>query len=199
MSIQGSGKSSGSDEVLLEVKRQVFHLIALSLWLVPILYFPAWLTLLIFVVVLAVNLGVVLKVEPLRSIFSFFIHHLERDSNLHRPSLQAFYANLGIFLSFLIFGKLAFVGVLVLAVGDSFSTFVGKIWGRSRIFYSERKTFEGTLAFFLSVYAVFLILHENHREAVLVSSLSAFLESFDLGLDDNLILPLFACAIAYLV
>ena len=199
MSIHGSGKSSGSDEVLLEVKRQVFHLLALSLWSVPILYFPFWLALLTFVVVIGVNLGVVLKVEPFDSLFSVFIRHLERDSNLHRPALQALYANLGIFISFLIFGKLALVGVVVLAVGDSFSTFVGKIWGKRRIFYSEKKTAEGTLAFFISVYVVLLILLENHREAVLISSLSAFLESFDLIPDDNLILPLFACSLAYLV
>lgn len=199
MSIQGSGKSSESEDITLEIKRQAFHLVALLLWLVPVLYFPFWLALLTFLAVLGTNLAVVKRVEPFYGFFRVFIDHLERDSNLNRPSLQALYANAGIFISYLFFGELSTVGIVVLAVGDSLSTLVGKLLGTTPLFNSARKTAEGSGAFFLSVYIVLLMILQNNREAVLVSSLSTLIESFDLKVDDNLILPIVATAIAYLV
>lgn len=199
MSIQGSGRYSGSEDVILEIKRQLFHLFAILLWLIPILYFPTWLTLILFLAVISVNLAVVLRIEPFFKFFGFFIDHLEREKNRNNPSLQAFYANIGILVSFLIFGKLAVVGVIVLAVGDSFSTFVGKIWGKNNLFYSEKKTVEGSLAFFISVYLVMLLVFKESREAVFVTSVSALLESFELNIDDNLLIPLVSTAVAYLM
>jgi len=199
MFTQGSERSSESEDAILEIKRQIFHLVALLLWVIPILYFPEWLAFLVFILVLAINYAVVKKIDPFRGLFSYFIDHLERDSNLEKPAVQAFYANLSIFISFLIFGKLSIIGVLVLAVGDSFSTLVGKFFGKNPFFYTKKKTAEGTVAFFVSVYIVLLILFEDYREAVLISSLSAFVESFEEGPDDNLTIPLLASALAYLV
>jgi len=197
MFTHASRRCSGSD-LSLEVKRQIFHLVLISLWAVPIYYFPFWVNLLIFSVVLVVNLLVVLKVHPFHTLFGFLIEQLERERNREHPGIQSLYANLGILTAYLLFGKLALVGVFTLAVGDSVSTLAGKLTGRHPLFYNRRKTWEGCGAFFLSTFAV-LSPFLGVSAALLIASLSALLESVDHGIDDNLLIPVTATAVAYLL
>jgi dolichol kinase len=199
MFTQGSGKFSGNEEALLEIKRQFFHLIALSLWIIPVLFFPFLINMFLFGAVIVVNFLVVRKVDPFYRVFLFFIKHLERERNLHSPSLQALFANLGVFVSYLLFGELAVGSIIILAVGDSSSTLVGKLFGKKRLFYSERKTAEGTVAFFLSVYLILFLVFGDLYGGLLASSVCALLESFDLPPDDNLLIPLVGGCILYLV
>jgi len=118
MSIHGSRKCSESS-LQLELRRQIFHLVLISLWGIPVLFFPFPLTLMVFSAVLAVNLFVVLRVPFFLKLFNKLIELLEREKNLRFPGIQSLYANLGIFLAYLLFGKLSITGVAVLAVGDS--------------------------------------------------------------------------------
>ncbi len=180
----------------LEVRRQIFHLIAISLWLIPVLYLPYWVVVVLLLIAVAINLAVVVRFRPLYVVFSPFIGLFERDRNLDKPGIQALYANLGVFISFLLFGKFAVVGVVALAVGDSFSNLVGMRWGRHRVFYNEDKSWEGVLAFFLSVYAVLVFFYPVSL-ALMVSVVSSLLESFRLPVDDNLTIPVVASAVAY--
>ncbi len=198
MYIPESGRYSGTENLNLEVKRQIFHLVLISLWLVPILLFPYPLALITFVLVIAINLAVVLKLRPFYQLFSFLLEHLERERNLDRPGIQALYANLGVFLSFLLFGELSMFGVIALSVGDSLSTLIGKHFGRHKIFFNGAKSWEGSFAFFLGSFLAFIFI-TDHRTALLLSSLSALVEALDLRIDDNLVIPLFVSALAYLV
>ena len=189
---------SNRDETLLEIKRQLFHLLLISVWCVPIYLFPYPVVLSLFTVVIVINTALVLNVSTFRRLFAPILEHLERDRNMSRPGLQALYANVGILISYLLFGSLSIVGVLVLAVGDSFSTLIGKLLGKTPVFYNEEKSWEGSLAFFLSSYIV-LVFVMDLREALFLSLSGALLESFKLRLDDNLTLPIFATSLAYLV
>jgi len=198
MYTQESKRYSGTEDLILEVKRQIFHLLLISLWLVPILLFPYPLTLLTFLLILGLNLAVVFKIRPFHNLFSFLIEHLERERNIERPGIQAFYANLGIFISFLLFGKMSMFGVVVLSVGDSMSTLIGRLFGKHRIFFNPSKSWEGTLAFFLGSF-VALSFITDHKTALLLSSVTALLEAMDLKLDDNLLIPLFVSSLAYIV
>ncbi|NPA42316.1 MAG: phosphatidate cytidylyltransferase [Aquificae bacterium] len=198
MFTRGLRRCSVREDKDLEVRRQLFHLIAISLWLVPIVYFPRWLTLFIFLLVILLNALLVLKVEPVHRFFNPLVESLEREKNVDKPSVQALYANLGVFLSFLVFDALSVVGVVVLAVGDSFSTIVGKLRGRNKLPWNENKSFEGTLAFFLSSYCALLFILP-YGEAILIANLCALLESVDTQIDDNLLIPITASAVAYLV
>ena len=182
----------------LEVRRQLFHLVALSLWLIPIIYLPYWVVVALLLIAVTLNLAVVVRFKPVYVIFSAFIDLFERDRNFDKPGIQALYANLGVLISFLIFGKLAVVGVVTLAVGDSFSSLVGIHWGKHRIFYNESKSWEGVLAFFLGVYVVLMFFYPVSL-ALMVSVVSSLLESFKLPVDDNLTIPIVASAIAYLM
>lgn len=193
-----SERYSDRDELSLEIKRQVFHLFLILLWCVPINYFPYQLTLLIFSTVIAVNLLVVYRYEPLAGLFHRFIVELEREKNLSRPGIQALYANLGIFLSYILFGKLSLLGVVILAVGDSFSTLIGKVFGRHELFFNPEKTWEGTLSFFLSVYIV-LLLWVGFEKALLFSCIASIVEAMRLKVDDNFLVPVIVTSLAYLM
>jgi len=193
-----SGKYSENEDLSLEVKRQVFHLLLISLWLVPVLVFPYLLALLTFLLVIALNVAVLFKVSPVYELFLPLLRHLEREKNLEKPGIQALYANIGILLSFLLFKELSMFGIIVLAVGDSLSTLFGKFFGRHRIPFNPPKSWEGTLAFFFGSFAV-LSFFTDHKTALLVASLSALLESLDLKVDDNLLIPILASFLVYLM
>lgn len=198
MSTRGSKRYSEAEEKALELKRQAFHLVLLSLWVIPILFLPAGLTLMLFFAVILLNLSVVFRAERVYRVFAFLIENLERERNLDRPGIQALYANLGILIAFLLFGKASVVGVLVLSVGDSLSTLVGKTYGKTALPFNPSKSWEGTIAFFVGSFTVLLLLTDL-RTALLVSSLSSLVEALDLRTDDNFILPIFATGVFYLV
>jgi dolichol kinase len=198
MFTQGSERCSGKDSTALEVRRQLFHLFLILLWCVPVYYFPLEFNLLLFVLVIVVNFIVVVKFGPFLRLFSPLIAYLERKENLEKPGIQALYANLGIFISYILFGKLSIAGIVVLSVGDSLSTLAGKLAGKHSLFFNREKTWEGTLAFFLTTYSV-LIPFLDVREALLLSSAGSLLESVPAPLDDNLTLPITVSALLYLV
>lgn len=174
----------------LELRRKLFHLFALLLWLLPINFFPKPLTILLFLLVLFINLLTVMGLWKERLPFYYkLVYKLEREKNYSKPSIQALWANLGIFLSFLIFGKEAStVGVVVLAVGDVFAGMVGIRYGKRRI---GNKSLEGAFAFFLSVFFV-LFPFIGLWQAFVVALLSSVAEILPFKLDDNLTIPLIA-------
>ena len=181
-----------------EIKRQLFHLISISLWAVPVLYLPKWVVLTLMLCVVLVNYLLVIRVGVLVRVFKPLLYHLEREENITRPGLQSLYANIGVLLSYVVFGKLSVFGILTLAVGDSVATLVGRVLGRSKLFFNPSKSWEGTLSFFISVYAV-LIPFLDVKEALAVSILSSLLEASETGLDDNLTVPLLSSGVVYLM
>ncbi len=198
MSTQESERYSEGDTNPLEIRRQLFHLTAIFLWLFPIYSFPEHVVILLFLTVTILNLLVVLKKQPFYGLFRPFLKSLERTKNMDKPGVQALYANLGIFIAFVLFGDSSAVGVLTLAVGDSFSTLVGRFFGRSKLPWNGEKTWEGCLAFFFTVYIVLSMLVDV-GSAVLIAFACSIVESLKLGVDDNLILPPLATALLYLV
>ncbi|MCS6875325.1 MAG: phosphatidate cytidylyltransferase [Aquificaceae bacterium] len=172
----------------LETRRKIFHMFALLLWLIPVYLFPFWLTLLLFLLVILLNILTVLRVRIDRLSFYYgLVYGLEREKNYSKPGIQALWANLGIFLSFLLFGKeSAMVSVVVLAVGDAFASIVGIRYGRTKI---GSRSVEGTFAFFLSTFLVLMLFIDLWR-ALMVSLFSAFVEALPIRLDDNFTVPL---------
>ncbi len=182
----------------LELRRKLFHIVSLLLWIPPLVYLPGWLLTFIFVVVIFLNTLVVFRVNLLQKLFKPLIENLERERNLSSPGIQALYANLGIFISYLLFGNgAAVVGTVVLAVGDGFSGLVGYYLGRHRLFYNPQKTLEGQVSFLVSsVLALSFLM--DYSKALLIATATSFLEGFPLRWDDNLTLPLFGSCIYYL-
>jgi len=181
----------------LETRRKVFHLFALLLWLLPLNYFPSIITLLVFALVIGLNLITVLGVGKERLAFYYrLVYKLEREKNYSRPGIQALWANLGIFMVFMLFGKEpAMVSVLVLAVGDAFASVVGIRYGRTKV---GNKSLEGTIAFLLSTFLV-LLPFLGLWKAFLICSFSAIVEALPISVDDNLSVPLVAGVLYYML
>ncbi|SHK42838.1 diacylglycerol/polyprenol kinase family protein [Thermocrinis minervae] len=171
----------------MELRRKLFHLFALLLWIVPIVYFPKSITLALFVLVMAINLLVVLRVGFKRlGWFYRFVLSLERPKNYQRPGIQALWANLGIFISYLISKEGAVAGVLVLAVGDAISGLAGQRWGKKKLL---GKSLEGFLAFFLSSFICLLPFYGLWQTLVL-AFVGAVTELLSGRIDDNFTVPI---------
>lgn len=172
-------------------------MLAISLWLIPLRFFNSTLLFITFLIVLTLNYMTVLGVGKDRfKLYYRMVYFLEREKNYQRPSIQALWANLGIFLSLLLFGReCAMVSTLVLAVGDAFASMVGIRYGRRKIW--NGRTLEGSIAFFFSSFFAILPLI-GFWKALLVASASALSEVLPIRLDDNFTVPLvsaFVCGL----
>jgi len=119
--------------------------------------------------------------------------------NLPRPFMGPFWFYFGFFLAYLLFPiEIAMASCAILAVGDAFSTLVGKSIGR--IEYLHGKTLEGSVAFFVSSFLVAMLMVSPTLAftGALVGALVEPLPSLkhlkrlyrsDL-IDDNLLIPL---------
>lgn len=191
----------------LEIKRQLIHatglFIALFLrwlymttggWVVPL-----------SLVGLAVLVGYGISTAYLRDIripgITEMIQRAEREKDRHFPVRGAIRFFTGIFLTILVFRnspEIFTAGIIVLSLGDSASTLLGMLYGRHRVFYNRRKSYEGTGS---GILAAFLGLMIFTPFSTLIGLLSAFtgmvVESLPIDVDDNLTVPLSASLIIW--
>lgn len=173
----------------IEIKRQLFH-IFLGITALLILIFIGRGTLMalsfftLMIGLLLVNLTFLGK-----KIFlvEFFREHFERK-NIPFPGWgSACYAT-GVLLitSFLTDQNAIAASIIMLGIGDGVSTLIGKN-GRITLPYNRKKTFEGSVAFFLSS-----LLGYSFVGLLIIPAafLAATVESLDLPIDDNLVVPI---------
>ncbi|MFZ3077632.1 MAG: diacylglycerol/polyprenol kinase family protein [Candidatus Aenigmatarchaeota archaeon] len=121
------------------------------------------------------------NILPIHSVFEKF----ERSGGNYRG---AFYFYLASAVSLFLFPlPIAMISITVLALGDSFSTAVG-IFGRNRIFYNRKKTWEGTLAGFAAAFAGCYLI--SPQLAFIAAFVGMAVESLPLKTDDNLTIPI---------
>ncbi len=174
-----------------ELYRKTFHILVIPIWIPICLIFSKKITFFLFILVIFVNFLVVKRVKIFRPIYPL-IYFLERERNLQRPAIQSLYANLSLFLVFLLFDQRTFIGsTLVLSLGDGFSTLIGYYFGKVRLPYNEKKTLEGSLSFLLSSFLALNFLYPTDL-ALLCSLICALVESLPLKVDDNFSVPLVA-------
>ncbi len=83
----------------------------------------------------------------------------------------------------------AAIAIYALAFGDGFSSLFGKLFGKVQIPYTGGKTFAGSFACLVSVFAISYSVAGSLRVAVLISLTATFLEVLPSKDLDNLILP----------
>ncbi len=172
-----------------ELKRQFFHL-AVGLMSIAVLVYLGryWLMAAAFfsmiIGLLIVNrllIGYDIKVIRL------FLEHFGREKALFPGWGSATYAG-GILILVTVLEQVPEIaaGIVVIALGDSASTIIGRK-GIHRIPHNPKKTIEGTLAFMLgSLPAYFFV----GPVAIPLAFIIAFIESIDFKFDDNLTIPL---------
>ena len=188
-------KALSSTEMRLELKRQAVHLCFGSVLAVVVFWLgKSALPLLAlaitfgFVTFRLINHGFKLF------LFQWFIDKFER-AKVH-PGKGALMFLIGAFIALALFEpRVVFVALLVLAFGDSFSTVVGKGFGRTRLF--SDKTFEGFLGGFIAAFfACWFYLPLNI--ALAASFTGAFVELFTFT-DDNIEIPLAVSLVIYIM
>ncbi|UCD04355.1 MAG: hypothetical protein JSW73_01815 [Candidatus Woesearchaeota archaeon] len=97
--------------------------------------------------------------------------------------------------------------IITLAVGDSLSAIVGKKYGKHKIHWSKKKSYEGTIAFFIFVFIAIYIFISFLPEFAIFHPITLSLSAALFGalieteptLTDNFSIPVFTGVILYLI
>jgi len=178
-------------EQAFELKRQGFHLvlgaaIAEMVHLVNLLY-PAYsnwtaapLALGVLIMLLIPNIQRELHIS------NRLLYHFEREDDKKTfPYKGAIFFGIGVIPPILLLPTdLACATIMTLSAGDSFSTIIGKFFGKIRI---GKKTIEGTLAF-IAFAALAAAYYTDPKTALTLALAGAALELIP-GIDDNISIP----------
>lgn len=184
----------------LELKRQLFHLF-LGIAIVLLFKFNI-LNVLLLSIILTVGVIASILIRKIRiPVIGWCLNTFDRG-NVRFPGEGAAFYVLGCLLSLAIFpGTIAFASIMVLAVGDSFSTLIGKGFGNNKI--SGSKTYEGMAAGIITGFigAVFFV---PGLQAFLGSAVAMTFEAFEIKfkehtIDDNLFIPVIAGSVMSLI
>lgn len=193
-------------EERLELKRQLFHIL-LGIVISLLYYFDLIDALMVFVVVVLGSFLCFLCKKVKIPVIEFFLRHFEREEQRKIfPGRGVLFYFIGVLLVMKLFPKdIALASILVLALGDSMSHFFGKYFGRTRNIFNRRsrKLLEGTVAGTLAGFLGALVF-VPFPEAFLGSlgAMAAEALHFELNqhqVDDNLVVPLVAGTIMYLI
>lgn len=184
-----SRESQVSHEKEFKPWRLVFHSLG---GIIPVLYYFLDVTKTTTLIVLAPFLLAFLIFDIARlknpqlntkftNTFSPFIHEYEK-----KQFNASTYFLISSFLSILLFPEnVAVVALCFLAFGDTMASFVGTTIGRIRVF---DKTLAGSVAFFLTCFAIALLLLDV-RVSCVGALVATLMELLPLKIDDNLLIP----------
>lgn len=131
-----------------------------------------------------------------------------RRKHEKEPALSTFYFAFSVFISLILFGVNPVIfGVLAVSIGDTFSAFVGKKFGKIKILYNKEKSLAGSAAFLVTTFiatAIFLYFYPQlvsiHilKAALLISLVGTFAETIP-TINDNITVPMFVAAAVWLI
>lgn len=201
MSVAGNEQS----EFSVELWRKGIHLSSLS---IPLIY-SHWLDMTASLLILIALLVFALMIEFFRfrpglihdffgKVFGFMMREHELDHKRKSYS-GATYVLLAAVIVIFVFPKpVAVYAFTMLIIGDSMAALVGKKFGRSKIF-GLMKTWEGSLAFFLSSLAAAWFIDSLDWPTKILGALAAtIIELLPLPVDDNLTIPVGSALVMWL-
>ena len=121
-----------------------------------------------------------------------------------RSELQEFntapiFHALGIALSLLLFpSNIGYAAIAVLTLGDSSASLIGKRYGKTRIPFNRGKSVEGSLVGMIFAF-LGAMLFVDPITAIIGAVVGMFIEALPLPIDDNLLMPLAAGLLMYLL
>jgi len=187
-----------------ELKRQLFHICG-GLLIVGSLYFDllgiTGLVILCFLALISSFLSLVIKIPGI----TYLLNEMEREHNMKDwPGRGVFFYLLGCTLAVAIFDKnIAMAGILIMALGDSFSHYIGRFHGKIKHPFTDRREVEGwTAGIIMATLGAWLFV--PLYAALIASIIAMTFEMIDMKIlgqkiDDNFTLPLVAGAVLYII
>jgi dolichol kinase len=186
-----------------ELQRKITHILIGIIALLLIIYNIVT-PFIIFIILVIGTLVSLISLKINIPIISFFLNTFERRTEKHLPARAVIFATTGSLLALQLFPRdIALASITILVFADPISHIIGKAFGKTKSPIDKRKNIEGHIAGALisSLFAMFLI-----RPALAIAgSITAMLfesliiEIQKIELDDNLIIPLAAGTIMYVL
>ena len=185
-----------------ELNRQIFHL-ALGVAIVLLLMY-GFIDQNIILIIAGFVISIASRTEKIPIIYNL-LQKFEREKEIKTfPGKGTIFYFIGVYISLLLFPReIALASIMVLALGDSISHMYGLHYGKIKHPLSESKYLEGTIAGFLGGFAGALMFLPWH-EAFFASLTAMVVEAIEIKIgteqvDDNLIIPVVAGAVVYVI
>ena len=187
-----------NNDLTFELKRQAFHFL-LGTTIAAAVYFlkPAYGTLVAVPILLGVAVMLVIpKIRIQLHLSEKLLYHFEREQDKKTfPYKGAILFGLGVTPPILFLPTaLAAATIITLSVGDSFSTIIGKTYGKHKI---GRKSVEGAIGFAVTAFLA-ANLFTNPTAAARLALIGAIIE-LDHKIDDNISIPWGLTILYYLI
>jgi dolichol kinase len=126
-------------------------------------------------------------VKWIESLFFGIFDSLERQTGVPFHGAISFF--LSITLILIIFPtNIVVASIIVLCVYDSIATLIGIHWGKHKLWFNPRKSFEGSFSGFLASFLVCLFFFDGFTSFI-ASFVGMLVESLPLHLNDNITIP----------
>lgn len=178
-----------------EIGRQIIHIFSGLLMILLFITYGRYVFMLIILLALVLaSIIVNLRLQNKKVIiFDWFEQKFERQ-DIRFPWWGPTFYLLGSLLiaTFLSEPKAIASSIFILAVGDGFSTLIG-LKGKHKLPYNDKKTIEGSMAFFLACLPLYLLI----GNAIFpLAFIAAVVEAYPIKLEDNLTIPA-ACVLFF--
>lgn len=193
-----------------EIERKILHII-LGLLVISLLLFEILNTKILFLILI---IGVLLSMFSLKfniPVIYWFLKRFERKEQLKKfPGKGMIFFVFGSLLALILFGKdIAIASIIILTLGDSISHMTGSK-GKVKHFLNKYKNLEGSIfgffASFLGILSLIFVFNVNITilEGFFACLIGMIAEAIDVKIgfskvDDNIIVPLAAGTVMYLI
>lgn len=188
----------------LELKRKIFHIL-IGITAILLLFYNIITPLIIFIFLIIGIFASLLSLKIRIPIISWFLNNFEREKDKKNlPGRGVIFAFVGILLVLQLFEKnIALASLTILTFCDSISLLIGKAFGKTNSILDKKKKIEGTIAGVLisSIFACFFVPFYLGVIGSLTAGVFELLtiKVQDIRIDDNLIIPLSAGTIMFLI
>jgi len=188
----------------LELKRQILHILT-GITALLLLLFNILTPFIIFILLITGILLSLLSLKIRIPLISFFLDNFERKQDKNKlPGRGIIFAVAGSLLVLKLFPQnIAYASIIILTFADPISHIIGKFFGKTKSFLDKRKNIEGHLAgaIISSLFAMFFVTPLLAIAGALTAMLfeSVIIEIQKIQLDDNLIIPLTAGTVMFLI
>lgn len=187
----------------IEIRRQVFHL-CLGLIVIFLIYKGILTTWLIFLLIIIGGLTSLISTQIKLPVVDWFLKKFGREEEIKKfPGKGTIFFMVGVLLALKLFRQdIAFASIMILTLGDSVSHLVGEGVTGTNIF-SNPKNLEGMLVGVLAGFIGALVF-VNLYMAFFGALIAMLAETVELkmggsNVDDNIIIPLVAGTVMYLI